>query len=96
VTNGLEACAWLSEGNQVDLIISDINMPHMDGIELLENFKVSGLYKTIPVIILSGVSDSHIKRKCEGLGALAYLVKPFDPGKLLREVSYPFESKIFT
>lgn len=93
VSNAMEACLWLSEGNHTDLIISDINMPLMDGVELLENFTVSGLYKNIPFIILSGNNDSNTKRKCEKLGALTYFVKPFDPGKLLKEVERQFESK---
>ena len=90
----MEACSWLSEGNETDLVISDINMPLMNGVELLENFRISGLHKNIPVIILSGVNDSGIQRKCERLGALAYLVKPFDPRKLLKEVSQPLEQGI--
>ena len=95
MSNGMEACSWLSDGNEPDLILSDINMPLMGGVELLENFKISGLFRNIPVIILSGVNDSSLRKKCENLGALTYLVKPFDPGKLLGEISCPLEQRMF-
>ena len=85
MNNGLEAWSWLSDGNRVDLIISDVKMPSLDGIELLENLSNSGLFRNIPVIMLSGFEDS--KDQCIGLGAFAYLVKPFEPQKFLAEVN---------
>ncbi len=84
MNNGLEAWSWLSDGNGCDLIVSDVKMPSLDGIELLENLSSSGLFRNIPVIMLSGFEDS--KKQCMELGAFAYLVKPFDPQAFLREV----------
>ena len=85
MNNGLEAWSWLSDGNSCDLIISDVKMPSLDGIELLENLSNSGLFKNIPVIMLSGLEDS--RKQCLELGAFAYLVKPFEPQKFLGEVN---------
>ncbi len=59
-------------------------MPSLDGIELLENLRNSGLFRNIPVIMLSGFEDSE--KRCLELGAFAYLVKPFEPRKFLGEV----------
>jgi two-component system, chemotaxis family, chemotaxis protein CheY len=59
-------------------------MPSLDGIELLENLSNSGLFKNIPVIMLSGLEDS--KKECLELGAFTYLVKPFEPRMFLSEV----------
>jgi DNA-binding response OmpR family regulator len=59
-------------------------MPSLSGIELLENLSCSGLFKNIPVIMLSGFEDS--RKECIELGAFAYLVKPFEPRKFLSEV----------
>ena len=84
MNNGLEAWSWLSDGNSCDLIISDVKMPSLDGIELLENLSNRGLFRNIPVIMLSGFEDS--KEHCLELGAFAYLVKPFEPQKFLSEV----------
>lgn len=85
MNNGLEAWSWLSDGNSCDLIISDVKMPSLDGIELLENLSNSGLFRNIPVIMLSGFEDSM--DQCLALGAFAYLVKPFEPQKFLSEVN---------
>jgi two-component system chemotaxis response regulator CheY len=85
MNNGLEAWSWLSDGNSCDLIISDVKMPSLDGVELLENLSHSGLFRNIPVIMLSGLEDS--RKRCLELGAFAYLVKPFEPQKFLVEVS---------
>jgi two-component system, chemotaxis family, chemotaxis protein CheY len=89
MNNGLEAWSWLSDGNSCDLIVSDVKMPSLDGIELLENLSNSGLFKNIPVIMLSGFDDS--KDQCLALGAFAYFVKPFEPQKFLVEVNRAIE-----
>jgi two-component system, chemotaxis family, chemotaxis protein CheY len=86
MTNGMEAWSWLTDGNIPDLIISDLKMPTLDGIELLENLSTSGLFKNIPVIILSGSEDENKRKKCLDLGAFTYLLKPFEPQSLLSEV----------
>ncbi len=86
MSDGMEAWSWLSDGNVPDLIISDIKMPSLDGIELLENISNSGLFKNIPVIILSGYEDGSKRKQCLDLGAFTYLVKPFEPQSLVAEV----------
>jgi len=80
--NGLEALAWLQDGEIPDLIISDINMPEMDGEELLKQLKSSGFFKDIPVIILSSIEETGEKVKFLKLGAADYIVKPFNPEEL--------------
>jgi len=93
--NGLEAFAWLSAQHIPDLIISDIKMPLMDGLEFLENLSISGLYKNIPVIMITGFAEPHTCKRCLDLGASSYLVKPFKPNDLLDKVAFPFVSKMF-
>lgn len=93
--NGLEAFSWLSVQHIPDLIISDIQMPVMDGFELLENLSASGFYKNIPIIMLTGFEESKTFKRCMDLGAYSYLVKPFKPSELLDEIAFPFVSKMF-
>lgn len=90
--NGLDAWCWLSEGNRPDLIISDINMPSLDGIELLENLRNSGLFQDIPVIMLSGYESPEKRKQCLDLGVFTYLVKPFEPRLFLETVQQALTS----
>jgi CheY-like chemotaxis protein len=87
VNNGMDAWSLLSERSIPDVIISDLAMPGLDGIELLENLSESGLFRNIPVIILSGDEDPAKRKRCLDLGAFSYVIKPFEPRLLLEEVS---------
>lgn len=84
--NGLEFFEWLEEGETPDIIISDIKMPKMNGFELITLLKSSKLYRDIPVIMLSGLSDSNTRIKSLQMGAEDYFVKPFNPVELLVKV----------
>ncbi len=81
--NGLAALAWLQEGNLPDLIITDLEMPEMDGFEFIKNVKISGLFSDIPIIVLSCRESSSVRIECLRLGAHDYMVKPFNPEELL-------------
>ncbi|MGZ0016166.1 response regulator [Yeosuana sp. AK3] len=81
INDGLEALLWL-EDNIPDLIISDIQMPKMDGYEFLTKLRQRGFTKHTPVIMLSGKSESKERIKCYRLGAQDYLTKPFNPEEL--------------
>ena len=87
--NGLEACSWLFDGNTFDLIISDINMPSLNGIELLEHLRESNLFNDIPVIMISSIND--YREQCMKLGAFAYLEKPFEPQQLFIHIKEALE-----
>jgi two-component system chemotaxis response regulator CheY len=86
-TNGMEAFSWMEQGNIPDLIISDINMPEMDGEEFLKQLKNSGFFSTIPVFMLSSIEETGEKVKFLKLGADDYIVKPFNPEELELRVS---------
>src|SRR6478735_8090032 len=88
--NGLEAFSWLSVQNIPDLIICDIRMPIMGGLEFLENLAISGLYKNTPIIMLTGFNDHGTRKRCLDLGAYDCLVKPFKPNELLDKIAHPF------
>ena len=87
VNNGMDAWSLLSERSIPDVIISDLAMPGLDGIELLENLSESGLFRNIPVIILSGDEEPAKRKRCLDLGAFSFVIKPFEPRLLLEEVS---------
>jgi two-component system chemotaxis response regulator CheY len=74
-------------GTRVNLIISDVNMPGMDGITLLKKLKEGAATKFVPVIMLTTEGSDDIKMRGKEAGAKAWMVKPFDPSKLLDTVS---------
>ena len=86
VTNGMDAICALIDGQQPDVIVSDMMMPSMDGLELLENLRFNGLFRDIPVVILSGSEDPFRKRRCEELGIHAFISKPFKPKSLIETI----------
>lgn len=81
--NGLEAIEWIQQGNIPDLILTDIQMPKMDGLKFLQIIKGSGIFSEIPVIILSSRESSQDRIECLKQGASDYISKPFNPEELL-------------
>jgi DNA-binding response OmpR family regulator len=81
-SDGMEAMKWLQDGNLPDLIVADIQMPNLDGIQFIQQIRSSGFYKDIPLIMLSGIESSQEKIKCLKMGANDYVVKPFNPEEL--------------
>ncbi|BAU54896.1 response regulator transcription factor [Mucilaginibacter gotjawali] len=81
-SNGMEALAFLQNGNIPDLIIADLNTPKLNGLALIEQMKVSDFFNTIPVIILSGEESSVKRIECLNSGADDFIVKPFNPAEL--------------
>lgn len=80
-THATEALVWL-EANLPDIIISDIQMPLIDGFEFLTKVRQRGFTKHTPVIMLSAKAESKERIKCYKLGAQDYLIKPFNPEEL--------------
>ena len=84
--NGLEAIAWLAQGNVPDIILMDVYMPQLDGPALLRHIKASGLFREIPVIILSGSEQEQELAGYLDMGADAFFLKPFNPVDLKKAV----------
>jgi two-component system chemotaxis response regulator CheY len=85
VPSGFEALRLLPR-ERFDLIVTDINMPDINGLELVSFLKGNAAYRSIPLIIVSTESSDRDREKGLSLGADAYLVKPFEPDDLLRIV----------
>jgi len=75
--NGLEALEILSRESGFDLILLDINMPVMNGIQFMEKFKETGDHQNIPVIVISTEGKEEDTLRAINLGAWGYIVKPF-------------------
>lgn len=78
-SNAVEAVDWLEQGNFPDVILTDLSMPDIDGMEFISLIKNSSLFKTIPIYILSASTDTDLKIKCLQHGADDFISKPFSP-----------------
>jgi len=85
-SNGREALGKMN-GDKIHLIISDVNMPVMDGIEFLKEVKRHPNYRFTPVIMLTTEAGDDMKQAGRAAGAKAWIVKPFQPQSMLDAVS---------
>ena len=85
VASGFEALRHLPR-ERFDLIVTDINMPDINGLELVSFVKSNAAYRDIPLVIVSTEGSERDRDKGIGLGADAYLVKPFEP-EALRDIA---------
>ena len=74
-------------GQKIHLIVSDVNMPNIDGISLVKEVKKHPQYKFTPIMMLTTESQDSMKQQGKEAGAKAWLVKPFQPPALLSAVS---------
>ncbi|MBC2731915.1 response regulator [Thiobacillus sp.] len=75
------------DGRKLHLVISDVNMPNMDGISFVKEMKAMPAYKFTPVIMLTTEGSEAKKRDGQMAGAKAWVVKPFQPAQMLDAVS---------
>ena len=80
--DGLETLA--AQG--ADVVITDINMPRMDGFGFIEGMRADPNHRTTPVLVLTTESDAEKKARARAAGATGWIVKPFDPVKLVDAV----------
>jgi two-component system chemotaxis response regulator CheY len=67
----------------VDMVLTDQNMPRMDGLTLIKSLRAMPAYRSVPILMLTTESGDTMKQQGKAAGATGWLVKPFDPAKLL-------------
>jgi two-component system chemotaxis response regulator CheY len=77
--HGLEVLA----GSTPDVIVTDINMPRMDGFGFIEGVRADAKHRAIPILVLTTESDAEKKNRARQAGATGWIIKPFDPVKLV-------------
>lgn len=85
-SDGKEALAKLAVSSRFDMILTDLNMPNLDGIGLIKAVKAMAKYKFLPIVMLTTESQEDKKREGQQAGAKAWVVKPFKPETLLAVV----------
>ena len=84
--DGVEALE-VAPGKKLALIITDVNMPRMDGLTLVQRLRALPEFKFTPILVLTTESDASMKQKGRDAGATGWIVKPFSPEKLLDVVN---------
>jgi two-component system chemotaxis response regulator CheY len=85
--DGVEGLKALDKAAKVHLIVSDVNMPNMDGITFVTQVKQHARHRFTPVVMLTTEGEDDIKNRGRLAGAKAWMVKPFNPPQLLDAVS---------
>lgn len=85
--NGADAITWLEDGNDPALIISDLEMPYIDGGSFIRNLKISGFYRDTPVILLSGADNLENIVAQMPFQADCFFKKPFNPAELKSSIT---------
>ncbi|MDY7033982.1 MAG: response regulator [Thermodesulfobacteriota bacterium] len=70
-------------GTKINMLITDLNMPNMDGIELIKQVRAISAFKFIPIIMLTTESQAEKKQEGKAAGATGWIVKPFNPEQLI-------------
>lgn len=84
-SNGKDAVNKLA-GTSVDMVVTDLNMPEMDGIQLIRQIRANPKYRYIPIIMLTTESQAGKKQEGKAAGATGWIVKPFQPEQLVAVV----------
>ncbi|MEE9384859.1 MAG: response regulator [Nannocystaceae bacterium] len=84
--DGVDGYAKFEEHPDVTIALCDINMPRMNGIELLRKLKTAGKFAHIPLVVLTTEADPDLIRQAQQCGVVAWFVKPFNPDLILAAV----------
>lgn len=81
--NGRDAVGKVNSGSKVDMVVTDLNMPEMDGLELIRQLRKLPAYKFTPIVMLTTESQESKKMEGKTAGASGWIVKPFKPEQLV-------------
>jgi two-component system chemotaxis response regulator CheY len=85
--DGVDALQKLAQNQGTQLVVCDVNMPRMNGIEFLENLRKDAAFGRVPVVMLTTEGQPELIQQAKGLGAKGWIVKPFKPALLVAAVT---------
>lgn len=85
--DGQDGIAKLGANADIAMIISDVNMPNMNGIEMVEAIKAAGKHGAVPIVMLTTEGSGELIERAKAAGAKGWLVKPFKPDQLIAAVN---------
>lgn len=94
VANGEEALEWLNDGNLVDLILTDLVMPHLSGVDMIYKMESYPSYQQLPIIVLSAEDKGQLNRLLESGAVYSVVSKPFHYKTLLWNIEEALSLKV--
>ncbi|MEK9142039.1 MAG: response regulator [Nitrospirota bacterium] len=85
--DGKDAVSKVAAGTKLDIVVTDLNMPEMDGITLIKELRRLTAYKFTPILMLTTESAMEKKKEGKEAGATGWIVKPFNPDVLLKTIA---------
>lgn len=85
--HGRDAVNKVTGGQRMDLVVTDLNMPEMDGIALIKELRNMPLFKFTPILMLTTESSDEKKKAGKAAGATGWIVKPFNPELILKVIA---------
>ena len=85
--DGKDAVSKVSGGAKMDIVVTDLNMPEMDGIALIKELRKMSTFKFTPILMLTTESAMEKKKEGKEAGATGWIVKPFNPEVLLKTIA---------
>jgi two-component system, chemotaxis family, chemotaxis protein CheY len=85
--HGKDAIAKVADGQKMDIIVTDLNMPEMDGISLIKELRKMAAFKFTPILMLTTESSADKKQAGKDAGATGWIVKPFNPELILKVIA---------
>lgn len=86
VGDGFEALRWLQAGNVPDVVVLDMEMPRISGVEFMRNLRFSGLFSELPVVAVSSLDGDAVEKAVSGYNVAAVFPKPYQPAALLAAI----------
>lgn len=93
--DGIDGMAWLSAGNIPDLVILDMQMPRLSGLEFLKQLRSSGIFRNIPVLLVSANDNEYEITQSYDLGIIDFIAKPFNPIALKDKIQQIFQKRSY-
>ena len=87
-SDGREGLAIVESNRKIDMVISDVNMPLMNGLEMVEKIKSKPEFKTLPILMLTTEGQPSMIKRAKEAGAVGWIVKPFNANQLVQTAKH--------
>jgi two-component system chemotaxis response regulator CheY len=86
--DGLEALSAIESNRDIDMVVCDVNMPNLNGLEMVEKVKARPENKSLPILMLTTEGQPSMIRRAKEAGAVGWIVKPFDANQLVQTAKH--------